>query len=416
MDTFKFAKSQELYQKASKVIPSGLYGHFSPAPLIPATDYPFYISHAKGAKFWDVDGNEFIDYMCAYGPMVLGYNNPAVDDYARKQYELSDTTTVASPVMIELAEELVDMVTIADWAFFAKNGNDVTTYAVMVARAATDRKKIVKIAGGYHGTAPWTQSRDHHGIIPEDDEHMITIHWNNYEEFEKAVNENPKQIAGFIASPYHHPTFVDNELPAEGYWKKVEALCKKEGIVLIVDDVRAGFRLDLAGSNEYFGFKPDLICFCKAIGNGYPISALVGTEALKTTVSKVFYTGSFWFSAVPMAASLATLREMRRVNSAKIVLEQGKKLLDGLVEVAKSHKYDLKVTGMASMPYLRLTNDPSLMLHQDWCAECTKRGAYFTSHHNWFLSTAHSDDVIKKTLEIADDAFVALRKKYGDRF
>lgn len=416
METYQFKKSQELFQKAAKVIPSGIYGHYSPAPLIPATDYPFYVSRAKGSKFWDVDGNEFIDYMCAYGPMVLGYNHPTVDEFVRKQYDLSDTTTGPSPVMIELAEELVDMIPIADWAFFAKNGNDVTTYAVMIARAATHRKKIVKIAGGYHGTAPWTQSRDHHGIISEDDEHIVTIHWNNVEEFEQAIQRFPGEIAGFIATPFHHPTFVDNELPADGYWKKIEALCKINGIVLIVDDVRAGFRLDLGGSNEYFGFKPDLICYCKAIGNGYPISALVGTEALKTTVSKIFYTGSYWFSAAPMAGALATLREMRRINAPKIMLEQGKKLTDLMIDMAKSHKYDLKVTGMSSMPYLRLTNDPSLMLHQDWCAECTKRGAYFTSHHNWFISTAHSDDDIKKTLEICDDAFVALRKKYGNRF
>ncbi|MCP4130141.1 MAG: aminotransferase class III-fold pyridoxal phosphate-dependent enzyme, partial [bacterium] len=297
--------------------------------------------------------------------------------------------------------------------YFAKNGADVTTFASMIARAETGRKKIITVARGYHGTAPWTQSYGHNGIIEEDRQNVIVVNWNDYEQLEKVVNDNPGQIAGFMSTPYDHGVYGDNNLPADGYWQKVEALCKKNGIVLIVDDVRCGFRLDLGGSNEYFGFKPDLICFCKAIGNGYPLSALVGTEALKTTTSKVFYTGSYWFSAAPMAASLACLKEMKKINAPKVMQKQGQKLLDGLVKAAKSYEFDLQVSGVPSMPYLRLADDDSLMLHEEWCGECTKRGALFTSHHNWFLSTAHTDADIKKTLAIADEAFQVVKKKIG---
>ncbi|MBF0224324.1 MAG: aminotransferase class III-fold pyridoxal phosphate-dependent enzyme [Desulfobacterales bacterium] len=410
METFKYDKSQELFKRATKVIPGGIYGHFSPAPLIPPTDYPFYAMRAKGSKFWDIDGNEFIDYMCAYGPMILGYNHEGVDSAAIKQYAQGNCLSAPAPIMVELAEYLVDLVSCADWAFFAKNGGDVTAYSLMIARAATGRKKIIAIKGGYHGVAPWAQAPGHHGLIEEDYKNMIRIKWNDFDEFKKVVEENPKEIAGFIATPYHHPTFVDNELPSEGYWQKIEELCKKEGIVLIVDDVRCGFRLDLRGSNEYYGFKPDLICFCKAIGNGYPISALVGIETLKNVASKIFYTGSYWFSAAPMAAALEVLKEFKRIDASKYVLNIGKKLLDGLVSIGKNYGYDLKVTGEPSLPYLRIVNDESLMLHQQWCAECTKRGAYFTPHHNWFLSTAHTEDDIKKTLEIADEAFSVIKK------
>jgi glutamate-1-semialdehyde 2,1-aminomutase len=413
MKTYSYKKSQALFKKATEVIPCGIYGHFSPAPLIPPTDYPFYASRAKGAKFWDIDGNEFIDYMCAYGPMVLGYVHPKVEEAARKANALGSTLSAPSPLMVELAEYLVDMVTIADWAFFAKNGGDVTNYAIMVARSATGRRKVVMFGGGYHGVSPWMQAPGHHGVQEEDYRDIIRIHWNKFEEFERAVSENPGKIAALIASPYHHPTFVDNEMPAEGYWKKIEALCKKEGIVLIVDDVRCGFRLDLRGSNEYFGFKPDLICFCKAIANGHPISALVGTDAFKAEVAKVFHTGSYWYQSAPMAAALATLKELKRINGPKIMLEKGKKLLDGMVDIASGYGYNLKVTGAPSMPYLRITDDESLMLHQDWCAECTKRGAYFTSHHNWFISTAHTDADIKKTWAITDEAFKVVKKKYS---
>ncbi|UCF73207.1 MAG: aminotransferase class III-fold pyridoxal phosphate-dependent enzyme [Deltaproteobacteria bacterium] len=413
MKTYRFNNSQSLFTRAAKVIPCGIYGHLSPAPLVPPTAYPFYAVRAKGSRFCDVDGNEFIDYMCAYGPMIVGYNHEEVDAAAMKQYEAANCVTAPTPVMVELAEYLVDLIPIADWAFFAKNGGDVTSYALMVARAATGRKKILMVSGGYHGVAPWAQVPGHHGVMDDDYKNCIRVKWNDYAAFERAVNENPGEIAGFIATPYHHPTFADNELPAKGYWQKIEAVCRKEGIVLIVDDVRCGFRLDMRGSHEYFGFKPDLICFCKAIGNGYPISALVGTDSLKSIVSRIFYTGSYWFSAAPMAAAITTLKELKRINGPKLIRETGEKLLGGLVEIAKGYGYDLKVTGHPSMPYLRITNDESVMLHQDWCGECTKRGAYFVSHHNWFISTAHTDEDIQKTWDIADDAFKAVKNSRG---
>ncbi len=416
MKNYNYKKSRDLFKKAAGIIPCGIYGHYSPSPLVPATDYPFYTSRVKDCRFWDIDGNEFIDYMCAYGPMVTGYNNPKVDQAALKQLKTGNCITGAPPVMVELAEYLVDLVTCADWAFFAKNGGDVTNYAVMVARAATGRKKILMVAGGYHGVAPWMQGEGHHGVTADDKKPVLTVQWNDVAGFEKVVSENRGEIACFISSPYHHPAFADNEFPAEGYWKSIETICRREGIVIITDDIRVGFRLDMRGSNEYFGYKSDLICFCKAIANGYPISALVGTKEMMNAASKVFYTGSYWFSAVPMAAALANLKEMKRTNAPAYMMKQGKKLLDGMVSIASSYGYDLKVSGAPSMPYLRITNDPSLMLHQQWCAECTKRGAYFTSHHNWFMSTAHGDKDIKKTWDITDDAFKAIKKKFGDEF
>jgi glutamate-1-semialdehyde 2,1-aminomutase len=144
MKIYKYNATQKLFRRAAQVIPCGIYGHYSPAPLVPATDYPFYTSRAKGSRFWDIDGNEFIDYMCAYGPMVTGYGNPKVDAAAQKQAKLGNCVTGVPPVMVELAEYMTDLIPSADWAFFAKNGGDVTNYAVMIARAAMKEKD-------YHG-------------------------------------------------------------------------------------------------------------------------------------------------------------------------------------------------------------------------------------------------------------------------
>lgn len=408
MNTFEYPQSAAWFERAARVIPCGIYGHFSPAPCPPASAYPLFGARCKGSKFWDVDGNEFIDYMCAYGPMILGYAHPAVDEAYQAQMREADTNTLASPRMVELAEFLVDLVPAADWAFFAKNGADITNYALMIARSATGRKKVIAIKGHYHGTSPWMQAMGHHGVMEEDHANVIRIPWNDVAALERAIAAHPGEIAGFIATPYHHPIFADNEMPAEGYWQQVEAILRKHGIVFIIDDVRCGFRLHMGGSCEHFGFRPDLICFCKAIANGYPISALVGSGALKNEVARVFHTGSYWYSAGPMAAALATLKELKRIDGPALLRETGRKLNAGLIDVAQSHGYTLKVTGDPGMAYYRIVEDDSLMLQQAWCAESTRRGAYFTSHHNWFVSTAHDDGDLQRTWDIADAAFRAV--------
>ena len=408
MDTYDFPSSQALFERAGRVIPGGLYGHYGLALITPKT--PLYFSKAKGSHFVDVDGNRFIDYMCAYGPSILGYNHPVVDAAAREQVNHGNTVTLCSPVMVELAEKLVELITIADWAFFAKNGGDVTNLATLVARAATGRKKILKINGGYHGVAPWMQEPESGGTVDEDFANIVSIDWNSISQLEQAISDHKGEIAGFISSPYHHPVFQDNVLPEEGYWAAVENLCRREGIVLIVDDVRAGFRIDLRGSNEFFGFKPDLICLGKAIANGYPISALVGTDALREAVQGVFCTGTMYFGSEPMAAALATITELIKIDAAALIKQIGRKLSDGLIKVAADNGFDLKVSGPYSMPYLRITNDDDMTLHFDWIARCVERGAYFLPYHNHFISTAHTDADIEETLGIANDAFQSMKQ------
>ena len=405
-----YTKSQEEYNRALKVIPSGVYGHLGPAEgcFIPPTAFPFFSQKAQGTYFWDVDGNRFIDYMCAYGPNILGYGDPDVQEAARRQEELGNCTTSPSTVMIDFAELLVDTVACADWAYFTKNGNDVTTLAVLTARAYTHRKKIVFFKGYYHGISPWCQKRDYSGILYEEVMHNIYVDWNDFEQLEQVFHENKDEIAAIIAQPYMHGNFKDNELPAEGYWAKVRKLCDDTGTVLIIDDVRAGFRIDLAGSDHYFGFKADLICFCKALANGYNVSALCGQEFLKNTVSGISFTGSYWMSAVPFAAGIACISKMKKLNLPELLKAKGQKVTDGLKAAAEKHGYHLSVSGIPSLFYLRLADDDSLMLHQRWIAEMVKRGIFVTNHHNHFLNYALSEEDIKTTLEVADEAFGVL--------
>ncbi len=407
-----YTKSRAAFDRAVKLIPSGIYGHQGPAEgcYVPVEAFPLYSSRAQGSYLWDLDGNRFIDYMCAYGPNILGYHDPDVDAAAAKQRTISDCTTLPNTVMIDFADLLVDTVACADWAFFAKNGNDVTTLAVMTARAYTHRKKLVFFKGYYHGVSPWTQKIDYAGVIEEDVMHNIYVEWNNYEQLEQVFEQYKGEIAAVISQPYMHGNFMDNELPAPGFWQKVRKKCTEEGSVLIVDDVRAGFRLDLAGSDHYFGFEADLICFCKALANGYNVSALCGKDFLKNAVSSMSYTGSYWMSAVPFAAGIACIEKMKKLKLPKLLQEKGASLKAGLIQTAQKYGYDLHVTGVPSLFYLRIADDPSLKLHQRWIAECVKRGVFFTNHHNHFINYALSDADIAETVEIADEAFAALQK------
>ena len=411
---YDYPKSRAAFERALTLIPSGIYGHQGPAEgcYVPVEAFPLYSSKAQGSYLWDLDGNRFIDYMCAYGPNILGYHDPDVDEAAARQRAISDCTTLPNPIMIDFADLLVDTVASADWAFFAKNGNDVTTLAIMTARAYTHRKKIVFFKGYYHGVSPWTQKIDYAGVIEEDVMHNLYVEWNNLEQLREVFDTHKGEIAAVIAQPYMHGNFMDNELPAEGFWKEVRKLCTDEGTVLVVDDVRAGFRLDLAGSDHFFGFKADLICFCKALANGYNVSALCGQEFLKNTVSSMSYTGSYWMSAVPFAAGIACIEKMKRIDCPRLLDEKGRLLREGLTDAAREQGFDLHVTGAPSLFYLRVADDPSLRLHQEWVAECVKRGVFFTNHHNHFINASLSDEDIRETVEIAREAFAVLRERH----
>ncbi|MEG1585077.1 MAG: aminotransferase class III-fold pyridoxal phosphate-dependent enzyme, partial [Anaerovorax sp.] len=322
--------------------------------------------------------------------------------------------TSPSRVMVDFAELLVDTIDMADWAFFAKNGGDVTSLAILTARAATGRKKIMQVKGGYHGVAPVFQKIGYPGIIKEDVVNNLFVKWNDFEAAEKLVKENKGQIAAFISTPYSHPIFEDNELPMVGYWQKIRRLCSDNGIVLIIDDVRCGFRLSTKGSDNYFGFKADLTCYCKALANGYNISALCGIDALRGAVSNVTCTGSYWMSAEPFAAGIACINKLKRIDGANLMIEKGKKLTDGLVAAGKDYGFDLVVSGIPSMWFMRISNDDSLMLHQEWVAECVKRGIFITNHHNQFMNCSLTDEDIAFTIEVAHEAFKVVKEEHGE--
>ena len=413
---YSHEKSRAWFDRALNVIPSGIYGHLGPSEglFLPLEKWPLISSKAKGTYFWDMDGNKYLDLMCAYGPNVLGYGDPDVDRAAMEQLMVGNCTTAPSYKMVECAELLVDTVACADWAFFMKNGTDATTFANLTARAATGKKKTIFLRGYYHGNQPWAMKADYPGILPEEVANNIVCPWFDIPALEAAYDAAKGDVAALIAQPYDHGNFFDNRCASKEYWAQVRQFCTKRGIVLIIDDVRAGFRLDLAGSDHYYGFEADIICFCKALANGYNMSAACGKEFLRPAASSLSYTGSYWMSAEPFAACIACINKMKQLDTPAMFRGIGTKLTDGFKAAGAAHGFDLVVSGEPALFYLRTANDDSLMLHQEWVAECVSRGLFITSHHNHFINAAVTDEDIALAIDIADDAFSVVAERHPD--
>jgi glutamate-1-semialdehyde 2,1-aminomutase len=402
------ARNAALRERARKVIPGGMYGHQSTA-LLPA-GFPQFFSRAEGTRLWDADGNSYIDFMAAFGPNLLGYRHPTVEAAVRRQAELGDTMTGPPEIMVELAERFVGMIGHADWVMFCKNGTDATSMALVVARAYAGRRKILVAEGAYHGSAPWCTPRPA-GILPEDRAHLVPYRYNDAASLEEAFRAHRGDVAGVFATPFRHETFHDQILPDPVYAATARRLCDTEDALLIVDDVRAGFRLARDCSWAPLGVAPDLSTWGKLLGNGQPISALAGSERARQAAGSIFVTGSFWFSAVPMAAAIATLEEVKTSDYLERMIALGQALRAGLAERAAAFGFSLRQTGPAQMPQILFHDDPDMRLGYAWTEALLRYGVYMSPYHNMFMNAAMTEADIAQALDGAEQAFRELRTR-----
>lgn len=358
---------------------------------------PYFAASGSGCRYRDVDGNEFIDFMGGYGPLVLGYHHPEVEAAADAARRLGSAFNHPTSLLVELAEKLTQRIDFADWAVFAKNGADLTTWSIMVAREVTQRPKILKIRGAYHGTHAWC-TPGHGGLLPEDRAHIHDFSFNDVAALEALFTQHRGQIAGLILTPFHHPAFADSQLPTPEFVAACNRLCRQHGALQILDDVRCGFRLSTNGSHTTYGYQPDLAVYCKAFANGHPISACVGRAPHKPAASRVFLTGSYWNDPAPMAAALATLDIVARDQIPQRLALTGQRFVDGFLALGKKHGLALVASGPPAMPYVRVADDPSFLRTQRLCAASVAQGVFLHPHHNWFISAAMTDADIDDAL------------------
>lgn len=394
---FNIRKSLLFKKKADRLIP-GCSQTFSKGPTQFVQGVaPVFLEKAYGSHVWDIDGNEFIDYAMALGPVILGYNYPAVTNEVRKALKYGNTFTLPHRLEVELAELICEVIPYAEMIRLGKNGSDVTSGAVRIARAFTGREKVA--CCGYHGWQDWyvATTTMNKGIPQALKKLTLTFEYNKIETLERLFTQNPKQIACVIMESVG---VID---PQGGFLEKVKDITHKNGAVLIFDEVVTGFRLSLGGAGEYFKVYPDLACFGKAMGNGFPIAAIIGKRDIMKFFNEVFYSFTFGGEISSIAASLATIKELRTENVIPYIWEQGRKIKDGYNVLTRELGVE-KYTNCIGLPprtvitFKDRKGDNDLLLKSLFQQECLRRGILFTAGHN--ICFSHSNKDIDYTLRV----------------
>ncbi len=363
---------------------------------------PKYLSRGKNAHVWDVDGNEFIDYNMAIGPVSLGYCYDRVDQAIQKQLKDGITFSLMHPLEVELSELIHRIIPNAEGVRIAKTGAEVCSAAVRVSRAFTGRKKV--LCCGYHGWHDWyigTTSRAE-GIPAEIKELTSTFDYNNIESLRAKLDED---VACVILEPFIF------ESPKNNFLQEVQYLCKANGTLLIFDEMWTGFRVAIGGAQEYFGITPDLAVYSKAFANGMPIALLTGRkDVLQLFEKDVFFYSTFGGEALSMAAAVATIQEMIDKNVPKTLAEKGKKLKEGYNELAA--KYNLTTVTTCQgfdcrtiITFNASAGDP-LLLKSFVQQEMIKRGILWGGFHN--VCFTHTEEDIDYTLKTYDKVLALL--------
>ena len=399
MDSKKLelTQSYSLLDRARDLIP-GVAQTFSKGPTqIVQGVSPLYLERGQGSHVWDVDGNEFIDYPTSLGPIVLGHNDPDVSKAVIEQISKGTVFSLSSPIELDVAETLIDAIPCADMVRYGKNGSDVTSAAVRVSRAFTGRD-IVALSG-YHGWQDWyigTTTRNAGVPAAVSDLSKKYVYGDNAS-LEKLFAEYPDQIACVIMEP------VGVVEPAEGYLQATKDLCKKNGALLIFDEVLTGFRIAYGGAQERYGVVPDLACYAKALANGYPLSVIGGRRDVMELFDEIFFSFTFGGDAISLAASQATLAKMQSEPVFEHLWRQGQKLQDGYNSLARENGVGdfTSCIGLAPRPVATFS-DPesghdSPALRSLIQQELVRRGVLFLFGFN--ISYSVSDADVDHTLE-----------------
>ena len=397
-------KSDELYQRALKVqkpvtqtLAKGP-GQFTKGVA------PKYIQKAKGSHVWDVDGNEYIDYNSAIGPISLGYCYPAVDEAIANQLKDGITFSLMHPLEVEVSELLQQIIPNAESVKIAKTGADVCSAAIRVARAFTKRDKI--FCCGYHGWHDWyigITSRN--AGIPEVIQNMTyTFEYNDIESIKASLDSS---VAALILEPFIF------EAPKPGFLSELAEVCKTNGTLLIFDEMWTGFRIAIGGAQEYFGVKPDLAVYSKACANGMPIAFLTGrADVMELLNSEVFSYTTFGGEALSLAATIATINELRDKNVPKYLDEKGALLKDGYNQIAIELGMDVytRCIGYNCRSMVTFTPDAGngLEVKALMQQEMIKRGVLWAGFHNMCFS--HSDEDIEYTLSAYRDVLPIVKE------
>ncbi|MCF8495328.1 MAG: aminotransferase class III-fold pyridoxal phosphate-dependent enzyme [Alphaproteobacteria bacterium] len=397
----RYKISNDILKRAERVIPLAAQTFSKSRIQFPVPFAPLFLDRGKGGRVWDVDGNEYVDLICALMPVTLGYCDPDTDAAIKAQLEKGISFSLSTVLEVELAERLVEIIPCAEMVRFGKNGTDATSAAIRLARAFTGKDHV--IACGYHGWQDWYIGATARNLGVPSAVGALThkLPYNDLEAVKARVAQHKGQIAALILEP------ISSNEPAPGYLEALRVLTREEGIVLIFDEVITGFRVHLGGAQAHCGTTPDLAAFGKGMGNGMPISAVMGRADIMGFMEKVFYSGTFGGETLSLAASIAVIDKMKRENVITRLWKTGEKMLQTAQDVITANGLEniLSLSGVAPWKVLNFKDHktaPKEAIKTRFMIEMLRAGVLIAGSHN--ICFAHNDADIAQVRDAYEGA------------
>ena len=407
-DSVDGSEGRALWRRADRVLPGGGIYLSRSARFAGSGVLPGFIAEAEGCRVRDADGRSYVDFICANGPNLLGYGHERVEAAFLQQAQKPASMNFFSPLLVELAERLVDRQPGFDWGVVGKTGSEVVTLAGRVARQATGRPVIVAFAGAYHGSDPeLALAPPPVGARGARLEDVVRMPWNDAAALLELADRRGEEIAAILLNGLDQNPYQVTRAAAPEFIAAIETIRSRRGVAVILDDVRHGFRIHPGGSHVALGLSPDLLCLGKGLANGYSVSAMLGRDSLRDAVRSLVFTSSLHFEQPPMRAALATLEAYDDENAFEAMVRAGQRLREGFEQAAGAMGHALHFSGPVTMPTLLFDDDPKHERIQTFAREAALRGALFHPALNWFMCAAHDDESIDVALEIVYQALSA---------
>jgi len=436
------SKSRDLFLRSSQIIPGGASSNPRCYPIF--DPYPLAMVRGKGSRIWDIDGNSYVDYKLALGPLILGHCPPRVVEAVSTQLQQGTMFGTLTEREVEVAEKIHDAVPSAEMVKFATTGTEATLFAIRLARAFTGRSKILKFEGHYHGSHDYVLAntasapvaalgpRTRPYVVPgswgiprETLSTVVSIPWNDADILERTIRDYSHELAAVITEPVMMN--VGTVPPEDGYLQRIRELTERNQIVMILDEIISGFRLAPGGAQEYFDLKPDLATYGKALAAGYPISAVVGKREIMEYAQpgRVSFSGTYHANPLCIAAAHATLTELMDNDAAayKHLRKIGESLQNGIQELIRETHSEAIIQGVGPGGFqIYFTKLSRIRDYREFTKcdsskygrfhkELLKRGVYTHPGQNehWFVSTAHTEHDVKSTLDAVRESLNAIQ-------
>jgi glutamate-1-semialdehyde aminotransferase len=412
-EKLNITKSLELFEEAKTLVPGGVLGARRPSDFIMG-EYPIFLAYGKGCRLTDVDGNEYIDFLCGYGPIILGYGEEEVDDAVIQQIkDKGFCFTLTQPYQNDLAKKLNELIPSAELSIFLKTGSDATTASIRIARAYTNRVRVMRC--GYHGWHDWCVEMK--GGIPEKFyEDVHEFHYNDLDHLEDLMKKHGDQTAAIIMTPFGHHLHEKMQTPKPGFLEGVRKLADKYGAVLVFDEVRTCFRLRMGGAQELYGVTPDLTVLGKGMANGYAISVVTGKKnVMMAAASKLFISSTFFSNSVGYIAALKTIEIMERDKVLDNIWEKGGRFLKKIQDIIDKYDVGAELSGVEPMFFITFKKDEANTRkgrRDDFYTQLIRKGFFFTPHHHAYISYRHTEEDLDKTAQAIDESMAYVHDKY----